>query len=374
MASESSASRRRSDRCRRLAARSPTASGARPIGHDRRDRADGPASSRGGRRRRRRGPRPQSGGRLAPGRGASSTGAARVDGQRPRRRAADAAEAAARLSRTAEPAAAQASIPLARGGRAARRGDARAGPRQPDRARAPSRGPASGRAAPPLRHRRDRQHPRGRRPGRGCRASRGAVHRGHPLDRAVAARPRPLRRDDRGLRRHVRDAGELPAHARRLDGLEPRDRPLRAPRQLLLGPLHARDRRDGRVRAPRHDVERRALRNHLSRHQPAADAHRPELLATDQRGRGRRDQHGRGQLPDHGRRGRAGAGGPRVAVHQRASRPGRRARGLADRARPRLRDRPDARRRPALTRSRRRGGPRDLPGRAAEVHAARPST
>ena len=259
---------------------------------------------------------------------------------------------------------------MARGGRSARRVDARAGARQPRRARAAPGEPPSGRAAPPLRHRRDRQHPRGRGPGRGRGAGRRAVHRRHPLDRAVAARPRALRGDDLGLRRDVRHAGELPAHARGARRPRARDRALRPPRQLLLGPLHAGDRRHGRPRTPGHDVERRPLRNHLPRHQSAADPDRPELLAPHQRGRGGRDQHGRGQLPDHGRRGRTGAGRARVPVHQRASGTQRRARGLADRARPRLRDRSDARGRSALRDRAGRSRPGDLPGRAPQVHAA----
>ena len=155
-----------------------------------------------------------------------------------------------------------------------------------------------------------------------------------------------------------------------LDRLEPRDRPLRPAGQLLLGALHARDRGDGRPRAPRHDVERLALRDHLSRHQPAAHAHRPELLAPDQRRRRRRDQHGRGQLPDDRGRGRAGARGPRLAVHQRVPGARRRARALADRPRARLRDRPGARGRPPLRDRAGAGGAGDLSRRAPEVHAA----
>ena len=66
-----------------------------------------------------------------------------------------------------------------------------------------------------VRHRRDRQHLRRRAAGEGRRAGRRRHRRRHPLDRAVAPRLRAARRDHRGLRRHLRDAGELPHHARR---------------------------------------------------------------------------------------------------------------------------------------------------------------
>ena len=48
----------------------------------------------------------------------------------------------------------------------------------------------------------------------GRRRGRRGHRRGDPLDRAEPARLRPLRPHDRGLRRHVRHAGELPDHAR----------------------------------------------------------------------------------------------------------------------------------------------------------------
>ena len=158
----------------------------------------------------------------------------------------------------------------------------------------------------------------------------------------------PLRRDDLGVRRDLRHAGELPSHARRARRHRARARPLRPPRQLLLGPLHARDRGHGRPRAAGHDAQRRALRHHLPRHQSAAHAHRPELLPPHQRRRRRRHQHRRGQLPDDRRRRRAGPRRPRLAVHQRAAGEGRGPRGLADRPRTRVRDRPRAGGRPAL--------------------------
>ena len=225
---------------------------------------------------------------------------ARGRGQRRRGRAASVGSVGARRPSRSIPGWRDAVAPLVEG-------TLETDPPQPRRARAPDRR-ASARGAPPaLRDRRDRQHPRGRRPGRRGRPRRGPVHRGHPFDRAVAPRPRSLRRDDRRLRRDLRHAGKLPADAGGARPPRARDRPLRPPRELLLGTLHARDRGDGRARAPRHDVERRALRDHLPGHQPVPDPHRPELLAAHQRGRGRRHQHRRGQLPDDRRRRRAGA-------------------------------------------------------------------
>ena len=92
------------------------------------------------------------------------------------------------------------------------------------RSRASTRGARSARvlgasaAAPPpllVRDRRQRQYLRRPHRGRSRGRSRRANHRRHPLDRAVAARLRSVRRDDRRVRRHVRDARELPHHARR---------------------------------------------------------------------------------------------------------------------------------------------------------------
>ena len=68
-------------------------------------------------------------------------------------------------------------------------------------------------------------------------------------------------------------------------------------------------------------------------------ADRPARLAHDQRLFRRRHQHRRGQLPAHRRRGRGGAFGDRVAVHQPPARAGLRRARRADRARRRVRDR-----------------------------------
>ena len=99
------------------------------------------------------------------------------------------------------------------------------------------------------------------------RGGRRGHHRRDPLDRAEPARLRALRTDDRGLRRHVRDAGELPHHARGARRVVARARALRAPVELLLGPLHAGDRGDGRGRGARQHGQRRALRDPLPRPQ-----------------------------------------------------------------------------------------------------------
>ncbi len=64
-----------------------------------------------------------------------------------------------------------------------------------------------------VRDRRHRRHPRGCPPGAGGGPGRRRRDRRHPLDGPEPARLRPLRRDDGGVRRHVRDAGELPARA-----------------------------------------------------------------------------------------------------------------------------------------------------------------
>ena len=64
-----------------------------------------------------------------------------------------------------------------------------------------------------VRDRRHRQHPRGCPPGSGGGPGRRRRDRGHPLHGAEPARLRALRRDDGGVRRHLRDAGELPARS-----------------------------------------------------------------------------------------------------------------------------------------------------------------
>ncbi len=148
----------------------------------------------------------------------------------------------------------------------------------------------------------DRRRLRGRRPREGRRAGRRRHRRRDPLDRPEPARLRPLRTDDRGLRRHLRDPGELPDHARG-DGRVVRGaRPLHPALQLLLGPVHVGDRGDGRVGGLRQHGQRRPLRDPLPRHQHRARADRPARLAHDQRLVRRHDQHRRGQLPAHRRR------------------------------------------------------------------------
>ena len=149
--------------------------------------------------------------------------------------------------------------------------------------------------------------------------------RGDPLDRAEPARLRPLRPHDRGLRRHVRHAGQLPHHARGDGRVVRAARPLRAPVELLLGPVHVGDRRDGRVGGLRQHGQRRPLRDPLPRHQHRARPDRPARLADDQRLLRRRHQHRRGQLPAHRRRDRGRAVGDRLAVHQPPARAATRA-------------------------------------------------
>ena len=80
----------------------------------------------------------------------------------------------------------------------------------------------------------DRRHLRGHPAGAGRGAGGRGHHRGHPLHRAVAAGLRARRRDPRGLRRHLRHPGELPADARRARRDLPRAGPLRAADQLRV--------------------------------------------------------------------------------------------------------------------------------------------
>ena len=99
---------------------------------------------------------------------------------------------------------------------AAHRRGARAHRPRPRRARgAARRSVAAGRDAAQVRHRRHRQHLRRRRPGQGRRARAGA-----DIVAVIRATAQslldyvPARRDDRGLRRHLRHAGELQDHPR----------------------------------------------------------------------------------------------------------------------------------------------------------------
>ena len=211
--------------------------------------------------------------------------------------------------------------------------------RQAHRRRAPT--------AVDLPDRRDRRHLRGHPAGpaggpRGCRRD-----RGDPLDRPVAARLRARGRDPRGLRRHLRHPGELPADAGGARRVEQGARPLRAADQLRQRPVHAGDRGAGRARAARHDAERLDVRHPLPRHQPGAHLRRPALQPPGPRPRRHHHQHRRGQLPDHRRRGRGRAHGHHQPAAQRVLRQGGRPRGLAARPRARLRDQP----RPCPTRS-----------------------
>ena len=97
-------------------------------------------------------------------------------------------------------------------GSAPHRGGARPHRPRPRRARGATQAPPPGPDAAQVRHRRDGQHLRRRRAGQGRRARRGGHRGGDPCDGAVAPRLRPARRDDRGLWRDLRDAGELQHH------------------------------------------------------------------------------------------------------------------------------------------------------------------
>ena len=147
-------------------------------------------------------------------------------------------------------------------------------------------------------------------------------------------------------------------------------RSLRPPHQLRLRAVHAGDRGAGRPRAARHDAQRLDVRDPLPRHQPDPHLRRPALQPPGPRPRRDHHQHRRGQLPHHRRRDRGRPHGHDEPAAQRVLRQGGRARGLAARPGPRLRDRPrGARLVPP------RAGPRDararaVPRRAAQVDAA----
>ena len=253
--------------------------------HDGLDRAHGPAPARGRRRRRATTSRfPTASSRPCQRAGKLSRGAALWMGSALAQGARSVSEAAAPARRPDEAARALRAPALARGARAPRRGDARADPGQPRRARAPP-GLASRRTSCPLLY---------------AIVATGNIHedvvQAEAAARAGAQCIAVIRSTAQSLLDHVpygaTTAGFGGTFATQenfrlmraaLDARRARDRPLRAPRELLLGPLHARDRGDGRARAARHDAERRALRHHLPRHQSAAHADRPELLAPHQR-------------------------------------------------------------------------------------------
>jgi hypothetical protein len=181
-------------------------------------------------------------------------------------------------------------VPRGDGGRRRSRSRRARGARQDDRAsarphRRAARGartsarlpPAAARAAA-LRHRRERQYLR--RPHRGDRrrGSGRADHRRHSLDGPIATRLRALRRYDRRLRRHVRDAREFPHHARGARYGFGATRPLRDAHELREWPLHAGDRDDGRARTARYAAQRFDVRHSVSRHQHEADVRRSAFL------------------------------------------------------------------------------------------------
>ena len=116
----------------------------------------------------------------------------------------------------------QGEVPAARGQR--RRGGADGRDRGTVRRLRPDRRPEGGARgddpchrrpaeAVDLPDRRHRRHLRGHPAGAGGGAGRRGHHRGDPVHRPVAAGLRARGRHPRGLRGHIRDQGELPAHA-----------------------------------------------------------------------------------------------------------------------------------------------------------------
>ena len=351
---------------------------ARPAAHDRQRRARHAAAGRARGRRRRRHPVGQPARRRGPRRRRPrarrrAPGLGRAGPRRGRGPGHPGPEGRRRLGDLPGPRGPRRDPGAGRRPPPGRRGH-QAGRRTPPRARpddqAARRRPAQ---AVDLPDRRDRRHHGGHPAGPAGRPRGRRRDRGDPVDRAEPARLRPRGRHPRGVRRHLRDPGELPADAGRAGRVEQGARPLRAADQLRLRAVHARDRRAGRARAARHDAQRLDVRDPLPRHQPGPHLRRPAVQPSGARPRRDHHQHRRGQLPHHRRRGRGGAHGHHQPAAQRVLRQGGRARGLAARPRPRVRDRP----RPAELvpdgARPRAAGPRAVPGRAAEVDAADPA-
>jgi MFS family permease len=93
----------------------------------------------------------------------------------------------------------------------------------------------------------DRRHLRGHPAGPGGGQGGRRHHRGDPVHRPVPARLRARRGDQGGLRRHLRDQGELPADAGRPGRDLARARQVRAADQLRVRSVHAGDRGAGRA-------------------------------------------------------------------------------------------------------------------------------
>ena len=234
----------------------------------------------------------------------------------------------------------------------------------------PRRRPAQAVDLPDRRH---RGHLRGHPAGAAGRPRGRRRHRGDPLDRPEPARLRARGRHPRGLRRHLRHAGELPPDARGAGRVQQGARPLRPADQLRLRAVHAGDRGAGRHGAPRHDAQRLDVRDPVPRHQPGAHLRRPAVQPPGARPRRDHHQHRRGQLPHHRGRRRGGAHGDDQPAAQRVLRARGGPRGLADRAGPRLRDRPGRAGLLPDGAGPRAAGPRAVPRRAAEVDAAHPA-
>ena len=180
--------------------------------------------------------------------------------------------------------------------------------------------------------RRDRRHLRGHPAGPAGRPRGRRRDRGDPLDRAEPPRLRARRPHPRGVRRHLRHPGELPADAGGARRVQQGPRSLRPADQLRQRALHARDRRPGRSRAARHDAQRLDVRDPVPRHQPGADLRRPALQPPGARPGRDHHQHRRGQLPHHRGRRRRRAHGHHQPAAQRVLRQGGGPRGLAARA------------------------------------------
>ena len=197
-----------------------------------------------------------------------------------------------------------------------------------------------------VRHRRDRQHLRRRRAGQGrARSPAPTSSRSSAPPRSRCSTTCPHGADHRGLRRHVRHAGELPASsAAPCDEASDEYGRYIAPDQLLVGPLHER-RSPGWRRSSGSTCSSTTRCTGSSSATSTCAA--PSSISTSRAGSSRaqrhRHQHRRRQLPHHRRRRGEGAHRARLAVRQRGVRQARRPPRGADGPRPRLRDQSVAR-------------------------------
>ena len=195
-------------------------------------------------------------------------------------------------------------------------------------------------------------------------------HRRDSLDRPVAARFRAVRPDDRGLRRHVRDAGELRHHARGARRDLARSSAATSCSRTMRAACACRRSRDGGARTARHAAQRLDVRHSVPRHQHEADVRRPAL-----------QPHAQRAIPGSSSTPARTTTSPRPTPSIKRRRCWRRSSSTrssriapgcptANRTRRRVRDQPGPRGRLPLRGRAGAAGASDLPRRPAEVHAA----